>query len=333
MGWSCCVRDLIRIDCVPPARAISPGTSCQVNRRGRAGRTLSRSVSSAGAIRDGDPAQRHRSLVFGLATADLLARRGWAQDKAATTVPGADWAKARPLQRASLKPASLPSKRGWSSCRRPPFSASPVAGSPTPTATSPARLPRLGAQRRALTLYGKVRCQRYDRPRPHHERSSASTGGWSLPIERDARIRDLLIAEVPASIMPPAARRRSRTRHPRGSNNRHVLPLQQLGLQCARRGVREADRQVGVQGARRGPGEYGWDAGISCPPASACWASRTSRASSPTICSCRRATWRVSGSSCCAAAHGNNQQVVPAAWVKESASRACRQRASAASAN
>ena len=75
-----------------------------------------------------------------------------------------------------------------------------------------------------------------------------------LPIEKTAKVRDLLIAS--SGVYHPGRQSGRRSQQPaaRLEGARQVLPLQQLGLQRAGRDLREGDRQDGVRRPGRGAG-------------------------------------------------------------------------------
>ena len=137
-----------------------------------------------------------RSLVFGLATASLLARRGWAQDKAATTVPGADWAKAQSLREAGFTEAGIAALEARL-VELPTTAFLVVTGGRIAYAYGDIAQPSyLASARKSVLsmLYGKyVADGTIDLDRTMNELGIDEADGL-LPIEKTARIRDLLIA-------------------------------------------------------------------------------------------------------------------------------------------
>ena len=89
-----------------------------------------------------------------------------------------------------------------------------------------------------------------------------------LPIEKTARVRDLLIGSC-RCLSPgwKSWRRRNKNTSTWFKAAGHVLSLQQLGLQRPRRHLREADRQDSLSSFRRGSRSAAPDAGLrSVPP-------------------------------------------------------------------
>lgn len=155
-----------------------------------------------------------RSLVFGLATASLLARRGWAQDKAATTVPGADWAKAQSLREAGFTEAGIAALEARL-VELPTTAFLVVTGGRIAYAYGDIAQPSyLASARKSVLsmLYGKyVANGTIDLDRTMNELGIDEADGL-LPIERTARIRDLLIAS--SGVYHAAGSRATiRTRH------------------------------------------------------------------------------------------------------------------------